>query len=184
MAVRSRSRQGKNLALSEANRLIALYTLPGYLKEYERTGQFVLPYSVDHPLTPVFEVITNPEYHYYQKLLWDLHNEKVITLNNDFKSVWRQLYSFLSYKWYFDAIYNELINRPILKIAYTTIFKSLDKGVLELFGPYGISYLLFSGAQKMKRMQLGEVYYYAYLMIMFLLIFIIILNYSIFTSLF
>ena len=142
------SRQGKNLALSEANRLIALYTLPGYLKEYERTGQFVLPYSVDHPLTPVFEVITNPEYHYYQKLLWDLHNEKVITLNNDFKSVWRQLYSFLSYKWYFDAIYNELINRPILKIAYTTIFKSLDKGVLELFGPYGISYLIFQEHKK------------------------------------
>jgi len=69
-------------------------------------------------------------------------------------------------------------------MAYTTMYRSLDKGVLELFGPYGISYLLFSGAQKMKRMQLGEVYYYAYLMIMFLLIFIIILNYSIFTSLF
>jgi hypothetical protein len=70
-----------------------------------------------------------------------------------------------------------LINRPLLKIAYTTIFRSLDKGVLELFGPYGVSHLLFSGAKKMKRMQVGEVYYYTYLIIIFILVFLVILNY-------
>lgn len=91
----------------------------------------------------------------------------------------REIYRFLSYKWYFDAIYNELINRPLLNLAYKTIFKSLDKGILELFGPYGTSYVLFLGAAKMKRMQLGEVYYYAYLMITFLLLFLIVLNYFI-----
>ena len=62
-------------------------------------------------------------------------------------------------------------------MAYTTIFSSLDKGVLELFGPYGISYLLFSSASKMKRMQVGEVYYYAYLMLMFILVSVLIINY-------
>jgi len=169
--------EGKNLTSTEVTRLINLYTSAGYLKEYERTGKFVLPYAVDHPLTPVFEIINNSEYHYYQKLLWDLHDEKKIAFKHDPKFVWRELYSFLSYKWYFDAIYNELINRPVLKMAYTTIFRSLDKGVLELFGPYGISYLLFSGARKMKHMQIGEVYYYAYLIIMFILIFLVMLNY-------
>jgi NADH-ubiquinone oxidoreductase chain 5 len=89
------------------------------------------------------------------------------------------LYKFLSYKWYFDAVYNELLNRPLLKIAYTTIFRCLDKGLLELFGPYGISYVLFSGANKMKEMQIGAVYYYAYLMVMFIFISIIVLNYLI-----
>lgn len=64
-------------------------------------------------------------------------------------------------------------------MAYTTIFRSLDKGLLELFGPYGLSYVLFSGAQKMKRMQIGEVYYYAYLMMMFLLISVVVLNFFI-----
>ncbi len=87
------------------------------------------------------------------------------------------VYHFLSYKWYFDAIYNEIINRPILNLAYKTIFKSLDKGLLELFGPYGTSFALFFGASQMKRMQLGEAYYYAYLMIAFLLISLILLEY-------
>ena len=62
-------------------------------------------------------------------------------------------------------------------MAYNTIFASLDKGVLELFGPYGISYLLFSSASKMKRMQVGEVYYYAYLMLMFILVSLQIISY-------
>jgi hypothetical protein len=62
-------------------------------------------------------------------------------------------------------------------MAYNVIFRSLDKGVLELFGPYGISYVLFTGARKIKRMQLGHVYYYAYLMIMFVMISLVVLNY-------
>ena len=89
------------------------------------------------------------------------------------------IYHFLSYKWYFDAIYNEIINRPLLKFAYETIFKSLDKGLLEWFGPSGSSFVLFWGASRLKRMQLGRAYYYAYLMIAFLLIFLIVLQFSI-----
>ena len=32
-----------------------------------------------------------------------------------------------------------------------TIFRCLDKGILEFFGPYGFSYVLFSGATNMKK---------------------------------
>jgi len=66
------------------------------------------------------------------------------------------------------------MNRPLLNLAYTTIFKSLDKGLLELFGPYGTSFALFFGASRLKRMQLGKAYYYAYLMIAFLLVSLIV----------
>ena len=69
------------------------------------------------------------------------------------------------------------MNRPFLNIAYKTIFKSLDKGLLEMFGPHGITSILFFGASRMKRMQTGEVYYYAYLMITFLLISLIAISY-------
>ena len=95
------------------------------------------------------------------------------------RSFFFDVYHFFSAKWYFDAIYNEIINRPTLKFAYETIFKSLDKGVFELFGPYGLSFYLFFGAARLKRMQLGRAYYYAYLMIAFLLIFLILLQYFI-----
>ena len=62
-------------------------------------------------------------------------------------------------------------------MAYNTIFVSLDKGFLELFGPYGISSVLFSSASKMKRMQVGAVYYYAYLMLMFIFVSLLVINY-------
>jgi len=171
------STQLENWKQNEVTRLLQLYTTTGFLKEYERTGQFTLPYSVDHPLTPAEEVINNSEYSYYQKLLWDLHHEKSIKILGDQKLILRELYRFLSYKWYFDVIYNELVNRPLLRFAYATIFRSLDKGILELFGPYGFSYLLFSSASQMKRMQLGEIYYYAYLIIMFVFVSIVTLNF-------
>ena len=61
--------QVENLKQIEVNRLLELYTTTGFLTEYEKTGQFALPYSVDDPLTPALEVINNTEYHYYQKLI-------------------------------------------------------------------------------------------------------------------
>lgn len=173
------SLQIENMKQMEVDRLIQLYTPQGFLRQYERNGYFALPYEVDSPLSPSLEIISHPEYYYYHKLTLDLQNEKSTHFIGDKKSVLRELYRFLSYKWYFDAIYNELVNRPLLNMAYKTVFKSLDKGLLEFFGPYGFSYVLFSGATKMKRMQLGEVYYYAYLMITFLLLSLIILNYFI-----
>jgi hypothetical protein len=59
----------ENLSSGEVTRLISLYTSTGFLKEYERTSKFVLPYSVDHPLTPAPEIIQNVDYYYYQKLI-------------------------------------------------------------------------------------------------------------------
>ncbi|HEX4373826.1 MAG TPA: hypothetical protein VHZ50_11025 [Puia sp.] len=59
----------ENLSSGEVTRLITLYTSKGFLKEYERTGKFALPYPVDHPLIPARDIIQNLDYHYYQKLL-------------------------------------------------------------------------------------------------------------------
>lgn len=61
--------QIENLKQTEVNRLLELYTATGFLTEYEKTGQFTLPYAVDDPLTPALEVIKNAEYSYYQKLI-------------------------------------------------------------------------------------------------------------------
>jgi len=166
-----------NLSLAEVEHLIQLYTPIGFLKEYEETGRFILPFPVDSPMTPALEVIENTEYYYYQKIIWDLQTEKQIIIPMDLKRYSREIYNFLTQKWYFDAVYNEAINRPLVKFAYRTVFSLLDKGILELFGPYGISYVLFSGANKMKKMQSGQIYYYAYFMFSFLLITVIGINF-------
>jgi hypothetical protein len=59
----------ENLKQTDVTSLLNLYTPQGFINEYQRTGEFTLPYAVDHPLTPVREVVNNLEYHYYQKLL-------------------------------------------------------------------------------------------------------------------
>jgi len=149
---------------------IQLYTPQGFLKEYEKNGYFELPSQTDNPVSRSLEITLKPKYHFYQRLMLDFYVWQQIRLEGDKKWVLREVYRFLSYKWYFDAIYNEWINRPLLQLSYKTVFKSLDKGLLEFFGPYGISRVLFFSAVQMKKMQLGEVYYYAYLMITFLFI--------------
>ena len=91
----------------------------------------------------------------------------------------KNFYRFISYKWYFDVIYNKLINVKILRASYRSIFKILDKGLLELFGPLGLSQLLLQAGLNIKLDQNGLVYKYAGLIIFSLLIQIILFNYFI-----
>jgi NADH:ubiquinone oxidoreductase subunit 5 (subunit L)/multisubunit Na+/H+ antiporter MnhA subunit len=70
------------------------------------------------------------------------------------------VYKFLNQKWYFDFIYNKFIATTLLRISYNFIFKSLDKGVIELFGPKGVSFIFFSLMRKFKRYQTGFLYHY------------------------
>ena len=57
--------------------------------------------------------------------------------------------------------------------GYNTTFKSFDKGFFEIFGPYGISMSLFNSASELKKMHVGQAYYYAYFMLFFLIVNII-----------
>lgn len=85
-----------------------------------------------------------------------------------------KVYNFISYKWYFDAIYNRMINIPILQASYNRIFIVLDKGLLELVGPYGLSELFLKLGINLKMDQDGEAYRYGGFIFFFtiLLIFI------------
>ena len=53
-------------------------------------------------------------------------------------SIGRKIYAFLNSKYYFDVIYNKYIIGFGMNIGYT-ISKVLDRGVIELVGPYGIA---------------------------------------------
>jgi len=60
------------------------------------------------------------------------------------------LYKFFSAKWYFDVIYNVYFAVPLFRYAYHYIFKGIDKRFLELFGPFGISIILFKAGLSLK----------------------------------
>jgi len=64
-----------------------------------------------------------------------------------------------SHKWYFDVIYNRLINAKVLSAGYFT-YKLLDKGVIELFGPSGAASILYKTSSVLRRSQTGLIYNY------------------------
>jgi len=68
--------------------------------------------------------------------LYHINPDFIISLTNS--KLGQGFYTFLNGKYYFDIIYNEYIIAAGLKIGYI-ISKVLDRGVIELVGPYGFS---------------------------------------------
>lgn len=73
---------------------------------------------------------------------------------------------FLSHKWYFDTVYNRLVNQPILYISYSNVFTLIDRGILEYFGPTGLGSFSVRLGNKIKEAQRGLVYEYAWFMLL------------------
>ena len=76
----------------------------------------------------------------------------------------RGLYAFLTHKWYFDELYNAIFVRPAFAIG-RFFWKRGDAGLIDRFGPDGVSALVASGAGAAKRFQSGAIYAYALVML-------------------
>ena len=72
------------------------------------------------------------------------------------------IYKFFYKKWYFDQIYNIFFIKNTLFFSYHFIFKKLDKGVVENFGPYGLSYKVFN-IVKYFNLQTGYLLHYSFI---------------------
>jgi proton-translocating NADH-quinone oxidoreductase chain L len=75
------------------------------------------------------------------------------------------LYRFLNRKWYFDKLYNTYLAQGALHHGYRTTFLAIDRGIIELWGPYGIANTLYSRALNVTRTQTGSLYHYAFTML-------------------
>lgn len=71
-----------------------------------------------------------------------------------------KLYSFLNGKYYFDVIYNQFIVNYGLKLGYT-ISKEIDRGVIELLGPYGLSNYFSKTADNLSKLDTGIITTYS-----------------------
>ena len=74
-------------------------------------------------------------------------------------------YNFLNRKWYFDKIYYEFINQYILNLGYTFTYKMIDKGLIEICGPYGLTTIFSFLSQKIISGQTGYIYHYSLVML-------------------
>jgi len=90
----------------------------------------------------------------------------------------RKIYTFLNAKYFFDVIYNYFIISIGLHSGYT-VSKILDRGVIELLGPYGLSNYLINLGQNISKLDEGRITTYA----MYMIIGLIILVFLVFTPL-
>ena len=81
----------------------------------------------------------------------------------------RKIYTFLNRKWFFDKFYNEFINQVGLNFGYHISYKTIDRGIIEMVGPFGLSKTVLSKSNLLSKAQTGSVYDYALAMFLGLL---------------
>jgi NADH-ubiquinone oxidoreductase chain 5 len=89
-------------------------------------------------------------YHNYPEFIFDLTNNKL----------GRSIYTLLNSKYYFDILYNNYIVSKGFKLGYI-ISKQIDRGVIELLGPHGISNLLYNFGKDISKFDTGIITTYA-----------------------
>ena len=72
----------------------------------------------------------------------------------------RATYNFLNRKWFFDKIINEVFAQGLFKSGYSVSYKFVDRGVLEIVGPTGLSVLTRNLAINLQNLQTGQLYHY------------------------
>lgn len=90
-----------------------------------------------------------------------LYINKPEIINNITKTlIGRKLYSLFNSKYYFDVIYNHYIINRGFKWGYA-ISKQIDRGVIELVGPYGLSNSIIKIAKDIAKLDSGVITTYA-----------------------
>jgi NADH-ubiquinone oxidoreductase chain 5 len=87
-------------------------------------------------------------------------NAPEIILSLTETSIGKKLYTLLNSKYYFDVIYNNFVFANGFKLGYS-ISKLIDRGVIELVGPYGLSNSIFNLAKDISKLDTGVITTYA-----------------------
>ncbi len=77
----------------------------------------------------------------------------------------KKIYHFFNKKWFFDKIYNEQIGQFFFTISYTITYKIIDRGIIEIFGPMGLSSIITKKGTSIAKMQTGYLYHYTFLVL-------------------
>jgi NADH-ubiquinone oxidoreductase chain 5 len=72
----------------------------------------------------------------------------------------KKLYNFLNKKWFFDKFFNEYLAQNVLKFGYRVCYKIIDRGIIEVLGPLGLSQTIKKKANYFYSFQSGYIYHY------------------------
>lgn len=88
----------------------------------------------------------------------------------------KKLYYMFNKRWFFDKVYNDFIGEKALQFGYHVSFKTLDKGIFEILGPFGISTFFQQFTYHISKLQSGIIYHYAVIMLIGLTLLIMIIG--------
>jgi NADH-ubiquinone oxidoreductase chain 5 len=71
----------------------------------------------------------------------------------------KKIYNFLNKKWFFDKVYNEYVGQFFFKFGYNISYKIIDRGIIEMFGPMGLSNAVSSKASSISKLQTNYLYH-------------------------
>nr|YP_009515541.1 NADH dehydrogenase subunit 5 [Kumanoa ambigua]AVK39495.1 NADH dehydrogenase subunit 5 [Kumanoa ambigua] len=77
----------------------------------------------------------------------------------------------LNKKWYWDKVYNIFLVKPLLIFGYLISFKNIDRGFIELLGPFNMSVLIPFLSRKVIELQTGQLNHYIFFIVYGFLIF-------------
>jgi NADH-quinone oxidoreductase subunit L len=107
-------------------------------------------------ITPILVVAAIPISFYYFII-----NTKIL---EEFKNTNLPLYNFLLNKWYIDELYSSIFVKPIKKLGFI-FWKIGDQGIIDRFGPDGVSKIVKMISNKAGKFQTGYIYDYAFVML-------------------
>ncbi len=81
------------------------------------------------------------------------------------------IHAFLMNKWYFDELYDTIFVRPAKWLGYQ-FWKKGDGAIIDRFGPDGVSAAVDYVARRVRGLQSGFVYHYAFVMLVGVALFI------------
>lgn len=84
---------------------------------------------------------------------------------------------FINKKWYWDSFYSRFLVFPILNFGLKVSFQTLDRGFIEINGPYGFSRIIPLWSNFINFFQNGQLTHYTFF---FIIILLIILNLNFF----
>ena len=117
--------------------------------------------SIYIKLLPTFTVFFGLAFGYLIYYYKNLQLYNILFTSNFMKTL---LY-FLAKKWYFDVIYNKFIVSFFFSTAYKNVFRDLDRGAFEYFGPFGGLFTIAMIAKLFSRIQSGGLAHYGFFLI-------------------
>jgi NADH-ubiquinone oxidoreductase chain 5 len=106
--------------------------------------------------------------------VFSLYNKTIYNLK--LTKIGNMIYKFFVKKWFFDLIYFFFIVKPILYCGYNITFKLVDRGLIEIFGPLGLTRIINNLSTLSIKNQTGYIFNYAFMILLGVMISILILQ--------